>query len=81
MRKFTCYNGNKEGHLVKDCRGPRKPRRNPEQGKTWNSSCSLTKRRKRFLEVKSDNEQSEPLQVMPKLVNGEILKMCSVKLK
>ena len=31
VRKFTCYNCNKEGCLTRDCRGPRKPRRNPDQ--------------------------------------------------
>ena len=34
VRKFTCY---KEGHLARNCRGPRKPRRNPVQGNNLES--------------------------------------------
>ena len=40
VRKFTCYNCNKEGHLARECRGPRKPRRNPVQGNNLESQVA-----------------------------------------
>ena len=73
MRKSTCYNYNKEGNLTRDCRGPRKPRRNPEQGNNLESQVAASSLEGRgFLKEGSDKERSEPLQVSPKLVNCEI---------
>ena len=40
VRKFTCYNCNKEGHLARECRGPRKPRRYPGQGNNLESQLA-----------------------------------------
>ena len=40
VRKFTCYNCNKDGHLSRDCRVPRKPRKNPELGNNLKSQVA-----------------------------------------